>query len=70
MDISTTSTDVTPLVRLCTTNVANLDDAALAAYIGDMRALRQSAPTRKSVVKGEGKAPEASKVQTTINKFL
>jgi hypothetical protein len=62
--------NVTPLVRLLKTSVSELSDDALAAHVSDMRALRQSAPTRRAAVQGEGKAPAATKVQQTISKFF
>lgn len=57
-----------PLVHLVKQNPADMSEEELKSYVNDMRLLRSSAQTQKAAVKG--KAPEASKIQQLVSKFL
>jgi hypothetical protein len=64
------SEEDTPLVQMLTRRMNEMNDEELKAYLGDIRAIRQSAATRKSVTKGEGKLPSATKTQATVSQFF
>lgn len=55
-------------MHLVKQNPADMTEEQLKSYVNDMRLLRSSAQTQKAAVKG--KAPEASKIQQLVSKFL
>jgi len=68
MELLPSIDEPTPLERLLMASPEQMTDEQLAVFVGDMRSLRQSAPTRKAAVKGT--APNATKTQNAISKFL